>query len=240
MPDNLPQNLKLGIDALRHKGLNLFAVMSVRRLPDQAIESLTRLNPLLSDDSRIILIGHGGKTLWERLSAEAQPGPDPIDHYSGEAALRFSQEVLPPGTYQLLYPGDSPISLQRLGTIAGWHNPSPLGIGIHPQWGLWYAYRAVILTNEPLPEILQPTPPSPCAACHEKPCLSVCPAGALAEDKMIDRERCAHYRLGSDSRCGDRCVARWSCPVSTDQRYTLEQVQYHYRLSLETLRHYYS
>jgi hypothetical protein len=239
MENRLPQKLQLGIEYLKEAGLNLFSILEVGRLPDRVTSRLADVAFPLSPQSRIILIGNGGRGLWEALSAAQWQQPDPIDRYSSEAARHFAGQVLTPGNYQLLYPGDTPVALQQLGAGAGWHTASPLGLGINPRWGLWYAYRAALLTNDPLPEMCQPAPLPPCASCGGKPCLSVCPAGALSETATIDMGLCAGYRLSPDSSCADRCLARLSCPVSTEQRYTLEQVQYHYRLSLETLRHYF-
>lgn len=239
METSLPARLQLGIDNLRRDGLNLFSILVVGRLPQALVRRLAECDFPCSEQSRIVLIGNGGGTFWEALRTAERHQPDPIDHFSSAAAHRFADQVLSGEDYRLLYPGDSPLALQQLGTCAGWHAPSPLGLGINPQWGLWYAYRAVLLTNEPLPEVRMPAPLSPCETCSEKHCLSLCPARALSEAEAIDMKQCAGYRLSVESGCADRCLARLGCPVSRDQRYTLEQIQYHYRHSLETLRHYF-
>lgn len=240
MKNSLPQKLRLGIENLKNEGLNLFAILDIQRLPDQAVTLLSKLTLPVSEQTRIILIGNGGRALWASIPPSQWLQADPIDQYSSAAAGRFAQQVLTQDNFQIIYPGITPVALQQLGTVAGWHTPSPLGIGINPQWGLWYAYRVAAITNDPLPEIWCPAPPSPCAACAEKPCLSVCPAGALSATSTIEMNMCAGYRLTPESSCADRCQARLSCPVATEQRYTLDQIQYHYRLSLETLRHYFS
>jgi epoxyqueuosine reductase len=232
------EQLRLSIDTLTAKGLNLFAVLDYNSLPDTAQSCLTDFSFPMTASTRIVLMGHGGRALWEKLHIDGST-PNPIDQHSKAAALAFAKEVLGESEFHLIYPGDTPIALQQLGTIAGWHTPSPLGLGINPRWGLWYAYRAALLTNAELPVIVELPPERPCDRCLEKPCLSSCPAGALANDRQIGIDQCASYRLSDNSSCNDRCLARMSCPVSNEHRYTLEQIQYHYRLSLETLRHYY-
>jgi epoxyqueuosine reductase len=232
------EQLKQGINTLFAKGLNLFSILDYSTLPKNAQASLADFHFPLTASTRIVLIGHGGKSLWGRLQINAAT-PDPIDQYSQAAAIAFAKETLGENEYRLIYPSDEPIALQQLGTMAGWHTPSPLGLGIHPHWGLWYAYRAALLTNATLPVMVEPTPKRPCDRCLEKPCLSSCPAGALSEARQISMDQCAAYRLSDTTSCGDRCLARMSCAVSNEHRYTLEQIQYHYRLSLETLRHYY-
>ncbi len=239
MDQPLSPTLKQGIDQLKRGGLNLVAILDVARLPDTLVQNLAALGDKTSRPARIILIGHGGRTLWESIPAEQWQQADPIDQYSREAANHFARQVTAGYSYQIIYPGDSPVALQQLGTIAGWHTPSPLGIGINPDWGLWFAYRAALLTDAPLPEILQTAPPSPCTTCDKKPCIALCPAGALAAGSVIDMDKCAQHRLAPQSNCASRCLARLGCPVAVEQRYTLEQIEYHYRLSLETLRHYF-
>ncbi|TVO78763.1 hypothetical protein [Sedimenticola selenatireducens] len=231
------EQLRQGIKTLYAKGLNLFAILEYSSLPTSAQSCLADFDFPLNASTRIVLIGHGGKTLWEMLQIDATT-PDPIDQYSRVAAIAFAKETLGKNGYHLIYPGDKPIALQQLGTVAGWHAPSPLGLGINPHWGLWYAYRAALLTNATLPVMIEPSPQRPCDRCLEKPCLSNCPAGALSKVHQIDMDQCATYRLSDNSSCSDRCLARMSCAVSNEHRYTLEQIQYHYRLSLETLRHY--
>ncbi|MCW8882832.1 MAG: hypothetical protein OQL17_02050 [Sedimenticola sp.] len=231
--------LEQGIQTLASKGLNLFAILPYSKLQQSAQQSLSGFDFPLSEATRVILIGHAGQSLWQKLQIQTLTQSDPVDYYSHMAAQAFAEEVLADSDYQIIYPGDKSVALQQLGALAGWHTPSPLGLGINPRWGVWYAYRAALLTNAPLPVMLEAEPDNPCNQCADKPCITHCPAGALAENRQIDMTRCACYRLSEQSACTDRCLARISCPVSTQHRYTLDQIQYHYRLSLETLRHYY-
>lgn len=233
------EQLTCAIEQLEEKGLNLFSILRVGRLGSAVKKSLTDLALPYSDSNRIILIGNGGSSLWQSLPPAIWDHNDPIDSFSHAAAQQFARKILGEDRYQVIYPGTHPVALQQMGLAAGWHANSPLGLGINPRWGLWFAYRAAILTRIPLPEIRHPKAASPCVSCQDQPCISHCPAQALTADRAIDMPRCGNYRLNEDSRCSDRCLARISCPVSIEHRYTLEQIRYHYRLSLETLRHYY-
>ncbi len=49
---------------------------------------------------------------------------------------------------------------------------SPLGLLIHPSWGLWHAWRGALALPQPLD--LPPNPPgiSPCVQCLTRPCLA--------------------------------------------------------------------
>jgi len=230
--------LSAAVSELASRGLNLFSVFPVGTLPAGVAASLNQPGLPPGDENRVILIGHGGGRLWQSLDQAHWQHTDPIDNFSHAAAQRFCQQVLQGYRHQIIYPGTHPVALQQLGSAAGWHSDSPLGLGIHPHWGLWFAYRAVILTDAALPEIRQPRPPAACDQCPDQPCISHCPSRALSPAGQIDMSRCGNYRLEVDSPCSDRCLSRLACPVAGEHRYTLEQINYHYRLSLETLRHY--
>ena len=60
--------------------------------------------------------------------------------------------------------------------------PSPIGILIHPDYGLWHAYRAAICLHQAIPVPSRDDRPSPCDSCADKPCLSTCPVGAFSRD----------------------------------------------------------
>ena len=150
--------------------------------------------------------------------------------------------------------------LQKLGQLAGCHQPSPLGTGIHPHWGLWYAYRALIwLPMQKLDDAHNEAPDNVagsnatraeaqgiarpetdiCVACVSKACVSACPGNALTYGSAPDMSACAGYRMKAGSSCADRCLARQACPVNTQQQYPREQVSYHYRKALASLQAYF-
>lgn len=249
-------------------GINLSAVFDINTLPK---EILSHIQSFLEGEgegdeafTQLILFGHGGTDLWKAISQQGEvdevPSPerplfkatDPVDDY----ALRslgawFKKQNL---CHRFLYPLEhealkpSPIPLQALGQLAGWHYPSPMKVGINSTWGLWYAYRAVVLVNSSFPAIEHieegtnsqgGVSLSPCNACSSKPCISACPADALS-DGTLRFERCAAFRLQPHSPCAQRCLAREACPVAAEHRYSAEQIQYHYSRSLETLKRYYS
>lgn len=150
-------------------------------------------------------------------------------------------------------PVDHP-PLQRLGELAGWHQPSPLGTGINPRWGLWYAYRALVWLPTESTGVkvamaasarqetasLQIADTAVCASCQSQACVSVCPSSALTFSQSPDMTACADYRMQSDSACSDRCLAREACPVNADEPYPREQISYHYRKALTGLIKYFA
>ena len=105
---------------------------------------------------------------------------------------------------------------------------SPLGLNIHPVYGLWHAFRAALLFDQDpgLPAIA--AAPSPCDSCIGKPCLTACPVGAFAPDGY-DVAACAeHLMAPAGGECMDGgCLARRACPVGTAYRYAPDQMRFH-------------
>ena len=202
----------------------------------------------------LLLVGNAGPELWPACQASGFAGQsDPVDRYSVDSCLKILGSLIEPATYELLYPSipgqhtpECQLSLQALGEVAGWHQTSPLGIGINEQHGLWFAYRCLVLLDiEPEPEPIRKTDagvvqpgPDICNNCKTQECLKACPAEALVLDQLPDLQRCIGYRLQTDSECAGQCLARNACPVSPGSRYTAEQINYHYSLSLASIRRY--
>lgn len=220
-------------------GLNLFAVFACSTLPESVTEVMRETAVPLTTYSRLVLLGHGGKQLWQAMQPEDWETADPIDSYSIRLTQHFIKTTLDGTDSLLLYP-NTPylIPLQQLGELAGWCAPSPLGISISSEFGVWFAYRSAFLTNYPLPISNHLPDDSPCDSCVEKPCIAACPAGAVGEIGQFDLNTCAKHRLKAGSTCADRCLARMACPVAPQHKYTLPQIQYHYGHSLVTLQRY--
>lgn len=214
---------------LESAGFNLFSVL----------ESSALVGELLPDNCQsIILIGNAGTKLWERLPAHFLDREHPIDDYSRETIDEILQQTLPAQSHQFLFPAvepDLPPPLQKLGEIAGWHNPSPLGQGINRKYGLWFAYRAVVAVNFSLSATKFDRHPSPCLTCSGTPCVAGCPASALAVGRNPELRSCVKFRSQTGSPCEESCLARLSCPVASQWRYSDEQLSYHYRRSLPSL-----
>ena len=229
---------------LNHAGLNCHAVFRIADLPASMRERLCEVNPDHLNYQQLILIGHGGKEFWTALKADGlslprQEGQHPVDEFTMRKVSEFMQIEHPQTHYQFLYPGAYSLNLQELGQLAGWHHASPFMVGINPTFGSWFAYRAVILANTNLPVSTQHQSTSPCTACQEKICIRICPADALSGDavsgEVYDLKKCLNYRQQENSLCEVNCIARWSCPEASEQRYTKEQMQYHYDCSIKQI-----
>ena len=102
----------------------------------------------------IVLIGNAGPTMWRAFRARLPEGEraglaDPLDSWVRgaieDAAARLGAEAV--------FPFDGPPfhPFQRWAVRAEPVYPSPLGIMIHPEYGLWHAYRGALAFREVLP-----------------------------------------------------------------------------------------
>ncbi|MEN9904156.1 MAG: hypothetical protein RLZZ555_721 [Pseudomonadota bacterium] len=229
--------------ALRESGLNLSHVFDLAALPPELLASLAQDRDGLARYRQLILLGHLGRDFWAALRRRGLHGSDPVDQFVGECVAGWMADELPGRAWLQVFPGSAPVALQRLGQLAGWHHASPFGVGVDPDWGSWFAYRAVLLADTELPVTPRRATASPCEGCVDKPCIGACPAGALSGDRvglgqgvMPGLRTCLSHRLQAGSGCADRCLARKSCPVGARYRYDDGQIAYHYLHSLRFIR----
>lgn len=219
---------------LNEAGLNLQAIFNIAELPAELAADIRRRFDPECQYRQLILIGHGGKTLWASLKASGINSEDPIDDFSSEKL----RQALAGHRHTLIYPAKDSVGLQTLGKLAGWHHTSPFMVGINQSWGSWFAYRAVALSDTDF----VPTPPlvsvSPCGTCQDQPCISACPAQAVS-DSAFDLNKCVTYRKQATSLCRETCLARISCPVASEHRYDDEQIRHTYSISMRMIEQYY-
>lgn len=224
-------------DQLAEQGLNLQAVIPVSALPKALCDTISAAGYDLGGNKQLLFVGHAGRAFWQQLSAGRRHDHNPVDEFTRQQINRWFEQCQPNSEYQWLYPGHRLIPLQQLGVLAGWHFPSPFMVGVNSRWGSWYAYRAVILADTQFPETEKPQWHSPCVDCLDKPCIAACPASAVSA-AGLDLGRCSAFRLEADSPCQYSCLARLSCPVGRQYKYSQEQIHYHYQQSLITLKEY--
>ena len=219
--------------AFDHAGLNRQHVFDLTALPENTLSTLGDCTGY----QQLILLGHGGTLLWDRVQASGLNSEHPIDDYVRLSVDQVFAEHLPSSRYELRYPGETPVGLQQLGSLAGWHNPSPFMVGIDQEWGSWFAYRAVILADTGFMPFATVHRSSPCLTCASAPCRSTCPADALLSEGF-SLNRCITYRRQADSACQNTCLARMACPVGEQHRYSTAQMHHTYSRSLQMIERY--
>jgi hypothetical protein len=188
-------------------------------------------NEAASAGSTALLIGNHGRDMWEafRQSPEYRDGaPHPMDRWTRRIVEACLPQLGRPAT--ALFPfGGEVWPFQRFASRAMGLRSSPLGLLIHPQYGLWHALRAAIV----FPGLTSVTPvhagPHPCDACADKPCLSSCPVSAFSADGFAVAA-CRSWLATSPAApdcLGHGCAARNACPVGQEWRYDEEQLRFH-------------
>jgi hypothetical protein len=210
-------------DALARHGLRLrggFATDSEADRDILAIAPWTRT---------LILVGNVGSELWDKSGAQlvAMTGPDPLDRWTRETVEPIARSVDGLALFPFIGPPYWPF--QRWAERAEGVRSSPIGIQIHPEFGLWHAYRAAILLRGPavLPRQEQA---HPCDTCADRPCLTHCPVNAFS-NASYDVERCVDHVVASQHEpgsCSDvGCLARLACPVGSSWRYRTAHARFH-------------
>jgi len=224
---------------LSDHGLLLRGVLAMDSLPDSIRAVIAGGGPELLDHRQLLVFGHAGPRMWRALrEAEPEPwtSPNPVDDFSLATVRAHLEDELGVRRWVALYPGPTMVPLQELGALLGWHQPSPLLVGISQAFGTWFAYRAVVVADTALPLTPAASPQtSPCDTCVEKPCLSAC-LGAALTTGTLSIDRCVSFRTSEASPCALRCPAREACPVGAQHRYDSDQIRYHYGVSLTTIR----
>lgn len=177
------------------------------------------------DVGTLVLIGFIGGRNWPHFKAseEANDGkPDPLDRWSWRVIRTLAREL--GATAFFPFAGPPWMPFQRWAQKAEPVHPSPIGMLIHPDWGLWHSWRGALGIRERL-EL--PTPdlrPSPCDSCADKPCLTTCPVNAFADNKYNVAACAAHISTEAGFDCMDEgCRARRACPIGREHRYTPAQ-----------------
>lgn len=224
---------------LNDAGLNCHAVFDIAALPPALRAQLFESCPPAAGFKQLILIGHGGRTFWQALQASGRElvrneVDHPVDDFTVATVQEFLHTEFAGVGYEIVYPGSYTVGLQALGQLAGWHHPSPFMVGINASFGSWFAYRALVLANTDLPVSTPVASDSPCASCSAQPCVRKCPAQAL-DGGQFHLQKCLSYRRQAGSACKKTCIARVSCPVAGEHRYTTEQMHYHYGRSMKVI-----
>jgi len=219
---------------LSEKGFNLIAIFNLADLDKEILKRFQKLSPNLKGFKQLLLLGHGGKRIWQSLQSAGMDSDNPVDDYSIQSVKTFLNHYYPQLPYQIIYPIYQGIALQKLGELAGWHHASPFMVGINKHWGSWFAYRAVVLLDSDFQLNRFKDLGNPCLTCKSKPCISNCPGKAL-DSGTFNLSKCSDYRRRQNSFCRYNCLSRYHCPVAVEHRYSDEQIQYHYSVSMKMI-----
>jgi hypothetical protein len=174
----------------------------------------------------LLLVGNAGPGMWAAFAPHVNDGPHPLDRWIervvGAIAARFGATAL--------YPFEGPPywPFQRWAMRAEPVHASPLGILIHPAYGLWHAYRAALAFAGPIDLPARADLLSPCDTCEGRPCLTACPVGAFTSNGYDTATCVAHLQAAPDAACLEAaCLARRACPIGRAYAYPPAQARFH-------------
>jgi hypothetical protein len=185
--------------------------------------------PFRQPAKSVLLVGQAGAEPWPHFIAWRKRQPvaltNPLDTWAretiGMVAAQFGARAVSPSDRPYLPFQQWAMRAERL-------RPSPLGILMHPEYGLWHAYRGALLFDV---EISIQAPVEPihlCDLCAGKPCLKSCPVDAYSERGFAHKSCLDHVRSRDGTECRDGgCLDRNACPYGVAYRYPAEVQAFH-------------
>jgi len=174
----------------------------------------------------ILLVGNAGPAMWEAFSALPIEGDNALDHWSKCAIDAVAENLGATALYP--YGGPPFLPFLRWAQKAEAVQPSPIGMLMHPEYGLWHAYRGALCFAERLDLPPVEEHEHPCDSCVDKPCLDGCPVNAFASGSYDVPACAAHLATDEGADCMSLgCRARRACPVGADYRYAPNQAAFH-------------
>lgn len=177
----------------------------------------------------VLLVGQAGDAPWRHFlrwrARQSETLANPLDTWSreviGEVAERFGARAVSPS--------DRPyLPFQQWAMRAEGLKPSPLGILMHPEYGLWHAYRGALLLDVEIPIQAPREVIHLCDLCAGKPCLKSCPVDAYSAAGFAYETCLGHVRSLKGEPCRTSgCLDRNACPYGTAYRYAADEQAFH-------------
>jgi len=178
----------------------------------------------------VVVVGNAGSDMWTRFTEgtgedQRRDDDNPLNDWTARTMMPIAEKL----GARVYFPFDRPYHpFQRwaMKSEAIWQ--SPIGPLIHPEFGLWHAYRAALVFDRALdlPEMGEAE--SPCDTCADKPCLSACPVEAFAPEAYDVPVCVRHIATSKGKVCVEQhCAARRACPVGADYRYDQPHAEFH-------------
>jgi epoxyqueuosine reductase QueG len=224
-------------EELRGTGLNAFGVADVGAW-DAAAGPERQSQVLLPGTTSILVVGSGGRELWQAMLADLRDHPDrlaneahPLDAFV-ERQVRKADAALPGGVPRRWFfaaaTAEVHLDFRALAHLAGLGRRSRLGLLLHPEYGVWLGLRAACFLASPQAAGAAATGPvagDPCAGCAA-PCIPACPGEAFVEGHW-NVDRCSAFHAAAPT-CSASCAARSACIVAPEHRYDADAYRYHY------------
>jgi hypothetical protein len=203
-------------------------------LRSNGLEWLGSFNPgshdhLFTDRARqpqtLALVGNVGSAIWPIFDAARQKSAGlTLDRWTEQTVGGIAADFGLEAVYPFQGPPFHPFIqwAKRTGNLFS----SPIGLTIHPDYGLWLAFRAALLIDRPIDLPMSPAA-HPCESCRDKPCLTTCPVGAFSGEGY-DFAACLDHVATPNNDCREHgCRARLACPVGRPYHYARPHAAFH-------------
>jgi hypothetical protein len=184
----------------------------------------------------VVLVGNAGKAMWRAFRRDTPEiaGKNPLDSWVDAHLERTASAVGAEIVFATRKPWPP---IQRWAMKAGDVHQSPIGILIHPEFGLWHVYRGALLFARKLALPSASASASPCDSCAKKPCLTACPADAFQPGRFDMHACVGHVESSKGKACATGgCLARRACPVGRAHAYVPEEGAFHMAAVVRTVR----
>jgi hypothetical protein len=212
----------------------------VRRKLDEALQPLGMSiigwfemvnGPLELAGNSAVLIGNRGTAMWGAFKAsgfDMDGIAHPLDRWTKYYITPIAHELGANALYPFLDGYDQHWPFQQWASIATGLKQSPPGLLIDPEFGLWNAFRTVLVFNQPIDIPDLPANAHPCDSCSEKPCLNACPVASITVG-AFDANVCIDHVISKrgDVCSSTGCIARNACPIGLKYAYENEQQAFH-------------
>ncbi len=192
--------------------------------------------PPLADGRQVrslILTGNVGPEMWRAFAAAPEFGMESnsLDRWTARVVGEVAAETGGEALFPFGGPPYRPFVAwaKRAEPVA----ESPLGILIHPVYGLWHAYRGALIFADVVEVPMREERTRPCDTCADKPCLSACPVVAFTNPGYNVPACTGHIATPAGADClMHGCQARRACPIGPEFLYAPAQAEHHMRAFL--------
>jgi hypothetical protein len=203
------------------------------------------LPPLPDGQSAAVvwMVGMAGSECWPAFSASPMFS-DGLTHPMDRWAANIGNSLAKRWNGVALYPSDGPpyFPFQQWADRSEPTQSSPMMLHIHPEYGLWHAYRfALALPILQAGDLDRQASAAPrlnaalCLQCDGQPCLQACPVNAYNGQSFAVHLCRSHLRSPQGQECMENeCLARRACPVGQDYAYQPEHAAFHMRAFLHS------
>ncbi len=180
------------------------------------------------NDRSALLVGNIGSSLWSAFIGSdhyADGAPDAMDRWTKHVVQPLAEDMNAEPRFPF---GEPRWPFQNYARAATGMQQSPIGLLVHPEYGLWTAFRVALVFSESFEIPVNHAELHPCDNCEEMPCLSACPVEAFKNETYAYQDCRSHVGSESGLKCrSGGCIARHACPVGKAFAYEPEQQAFH-------------